>query len=70
MCISGHISCFQAWSISRLTAVIHQVLRTGGSLVEHRHAGGREFDSGRTNTQGLKNNRVESAAFVIKSANG
>ena len=27
-------------------------------------AGGREFDSGRTNTQGLKNNWVESAAFV------
>ena len=46
------------------------IKRTGGSLVEHHHAGGREFDSSRTNTQGLKNNWVESAAFVIKSANG
>ena len=31
---------------------------------------GREFDSGWTNTQGLKNKWVESAAFVITSANG
>ena len=30
-------------------------LRTGGSVVVgHCDAGGREFDSGRTNTQGLK----------------
>jgi len=33
------------------------------------HAGGREFDSGRTNTQGLKINWGESASFVITSAN-
>ena len=32
------------------------------------HAGGRKFDSGRTNTKGL--NWLESAAFVITSANG
>ena len=34
------------------------------------HPGGREFDPGRTNTHGLKNNWAESAAFVITSANG
>ena len=46
--------------------------RTGSSLswASGYHAGGREFDSRRTNTQGLKNNWVESAAFVITSANG
>ena len=46
--------------------------RTGSSVdwASGCHAGGREFDSGRNNTQGLKNNWAESAAFVITSANG
>ena len=33
------------------------------------HAGGREFNSGRTNTQGLEITE-EKIVFVIKSANG
>ena len=47
-------------------------LCAGGSVggASGYHAGGCEFDSGRTNTQGLKNNCVENVAFVIKSANG
>ena len=46
--------------------------RTGSSVdwASGYHAGGREFDSRRTNAQGLKNNWGESAAFVITSANG
>ena len=41
-------------------------LCAGGSVggVSGCHAGGRKLDSRRTNTQGLKNNWVESAAFV------
>ena len=47
-------------------------INTGSSVgwASGYHPGGHEFDSGRTNTQGLKNNWVESAAFVITSANG
>ena len=47
------------------------LLHTGGSVSweSGSHAGDREFDSGRTNTQGLRD-WGESAAFVITSING
>ena len=46
-------------------------MRTGSSVgwASGYQAGGREYDSGRPNTQGLKNNWADSAAFVITSAN-
>ena len=42
--------------LMELRKAFHGSSRTGGSFgwALGRHAGGREFDSGRTNTQGLK----------------